>query len=91
MQFYIAIEPADYGHGGVKVVEARDIESAAKDEACRLFDEERCDQMRPVDVYVAKDAAGKGCKRFTIRRRVEVTHDIEDEEEVDVAALSEED
>lgn len=91
MQFYIAIEPADYVYGGVKVVEARDMESAAKDEACRMFDEEGCDQMRPVDVYVAKSARGAGCKRFTIRQRVEVTHDIDGEEDIDVAALSEED
>lgn len=91
MQFYIAIEPTNYVYGVVKAVEARDIESAAKDEACRLFDEERCDQMRPVDVYVAKSARGAWCKRFTISRHVEVTHDIEGEEDVDVAALSEED
>lgn len=90
MQFYIAIEPADYGHGGVKVVEARDMESAAKDEACRLFDEE-CDPERPVDVYVAKDANGEGCRRFTIKRHIEVTHHINGEEDIDVAALSEED
>lgn len=89
MQFYIAIDPADYGHDGIKVVEARDMESAAKYEACRLFDEE-CDSERPVDVYVAKDADGTGCKRFTIKRRVEISHDIEGEEDIDVAALSEE-
>lgn len=91
MQFYIAIEPDDYDHGGVKVVEADDMEEAAMEEACRLFDEERCDPMRPVDVYVAKDAAGKGCKRFTIKRHVEVSHNIEHEEDIDVAAPSEED
>lgn len=90
MQFYIAIEPADYGHGGVKVVEARDMEAAAKDEACRLLDEE-CDPERPVDVYVAADANGTRCKRFTVKRHIEVSHDIEGEEDIDVAALSEED
>lgn len=89
-KFYIAIEPSDYLDGNAEEVEARDIESAAKGEACRLFDTE-CDPEGHIDVYVAKGQNGEGCKKFTISREVVVHHHVEAEEDIDVAALVEED
>jgi hypothetical protein len=88
--FYIADEPEAFAYGNASEVAEPDIQSAAEDEAARLFDEEGVDPMRPVEVIVVTDSKGANTMRYSVSRHVEITHTIESETEI-VVPLVEED
>ncbi len=88
--FYVAAEAEGFKHECVEV-KAHTMEWAAKEEASRLFDDNDVDQMRPVEVIVARTRDGEGAVRYSVSRVVTVEHHIEAEEEVDVTTEEDED
>ena len=87
--FYLASEPTDYTYGHARELWAPSAAEAVRSEACRVFDEEGVDHHRPVDVLVAEDATGKTARRYSVRRRVEVRHEIASTEPVAVPTAGE--
>lgn len=57
------------------VIKASDAKSAASRAGGGIY-EDGADWERPVDVIVAEDEHGKNAKRYTVKRRQEITDEV---------------
>ncbi len=87
--YVIDAHSIDCFHYDHVAVEARDAESAASEYGGNMF-EDGADWERPIDVVVAEDQHGKNARRYTVRRRQEITDEVIKSVDIDIPPKTDE-